>query len=362
MSADRILTRFETQEPACLLSVIVPARNEADCIAACLQSLADQSESIFALGPDWEILVVDDGSTDSTRAIAQSIANHRTGITLLDPNPLLPGWTGKANACFSAAQRARGQWLLFTDADTVHQPGSLRRALHEAEKYSVGLLSYSPRQLVSGLLQRALMPLVFAELALAYPPAKVSDPALRLVAANGQFMLFRSSAYQEIGGHAAVRNSILEDVELASIIKHRKLGLRFRTAPDALATRMYRSTSAMIEGWTKNLALLFGNCLSLAAWRILDLVLLLLLPTLAVLYWHAPVRGLPWFTAGFLIALLWIRTIVRFYARVLKSHFSPIDCALTPLALPLFAAILTQSWFLHRVRHSVSWKGREYNT
>ncbi len=362
MSADRIPMPIEATSPTCLLSVVVPARNEADCIAACLQSLANQSESIFALGTDWEILLVDDGSTDSTRAIAESIARSRPGITLLDPDPLQPGWTGKANACHTAAQRARGQWLLFTDADTVHQPGSLRRALHEAEKHSVGLLSYSPRQLVSGLLQRALMPLVFAELALAYPPAKVSDPALRLAAANGQFMLFHASAYREIGGHAAVRNSILEDVELASLIKRRKLGLRFRTAPEALATRMYRTTSAMIEGWTKNLALLFDNCLSLAAWRILDLVLLILLPILAALYWHATVRGLPWFTAGFLIALLWLRTLVRFYARVFKSHFSPVDCTLSPLALPLFAAILIRSWTLHRVRHSVSWKGREYKT
>lgn len=362
MSADCIPTPIETASPTCLLSVIVPARNEADCIAACLRSLIAQSESIFALGADWELLVVDDDSTDSTRAIAQSLAQTTPGLTILTPDPLTPGWTGKANACHTAAQRARGQWLLFTDADTIHEPGSLRRALHEAEKHAVGLLSYSPRQLVSGLLQRALMPLVFAELALAYPPAKVSDPALRLAAANGQFLLFRASAYREIGGHAAVRNSILEDVELASLIKRRKLGLRFRTAPDALATRMYRTTPAMIEGWTKNLALLFGNCLALAAWRLLDLALLILLPILAALYWHATVRGLPWFTAGFLIALLWLRTLWRFYARVAKSHFSPLDCALAPLALPLFAAILVRSWFLHRLRRSVSWKGREYNT
>ncbi len=358
MSTERILTPTETLTSPCLLSVIVPARNEADCIAACLHSLVGQSESIFALGVDWELLLVDDGSTDATRSIAQSIP----GVTLLDVDPLPTGWTGKANACHSAAQRARGEWLLFTDADTVHQPGSLRRALHEAEKHSVGLLSYSPHQLVSGLAQRALMPLVFAELALAYPPAKVSDPALRLAAANGQFMLFRATAYREIGGHAAVRSSILEDVELASIIKRRKLGLRFRTAPDALATRMYRTNAAMIEGWTKNLALLFGNCLTLAAWRVLDLVLLLLLPILAALYWHSAIRGVPWFTAGFLIALLDLRTLWRFYARVAKSHFSVFDCALSPLALPLFASILTRSWLLHRVRHSVSWKGRTYPT
>ena len=360
MSADRIPMPIEATSPTCLLSVVVPARNEADCIAACLQSLANQSESIFALGTDWEILLVDDGSTDSTRAIAESIARSRPGITLLDPDPLQPGWTGKANACHTAAQRARGQWLLFTDADTVHQPGSLRRALHEAEKHSVGLLSYSPRQLTSGLWQRALMPLVFSELALAWPPAKVSDPTLRLAAANGQFLLFRASAYREIGGHAAVHGSILEDVELAMLIKRRKLGLRFRYAPDALSTRMYRTTAAMLEGWTKNLALLFGNCLTLAAWRLLDLSLLLLLPILAAFYWHSTMRGVPWFTAGFLIALLWLRTLWRFYARTARSNFPLRDCLLSPLALPLFAALLARSWHLHRLGRAIPWKGRKY--
>ena len=165
------------------LTVIVPARNEADCIGACLNSLVSQSEDFFALGRDWEILVVDDGSTDQTRKIALSIP----GVTVIDPNlvngKLEKGWTGKANACWTAAQQARGRWLLFTDADTVHESGNLRRAIHEAEKYQVGMLSYSPRQLVSGLWQRALMPLVFCELALAYPPEKVSNPELRIAAA-----------------------------------------------------------------------------------------------------------------------------------------------------------------------------------
>ncbi len=342
--------------PGFLLTVIVPARNEEDCLGACLESLTAQSEEIFALGRDWELLVVDDGSTDGTRAIAAAFP----GVTLLSPGKLEKGWTGKANACWTAAQQARGKWLLFTDADTVHEPGNLRRAIHEAEKYKVGVLSYSPRQQVAGFLQRALMPLVFSELALAYPPEKVSNPELRIAAANGQFLLASREAYKALGGHASVKGEILEDVELAFLAKRRKLGLRFRYAADALSTRMYRTTGAMVEGWSKNLALLFGNALILALWRLLDILLLIGLPLLAWKFWNYGVQLVPWFTAGWLLTLVWLRNLWRFYARVAKSNFPATDCALTPLALPLFVALLYRSWFQNRVLHRVTWKGRTY--
>lgn len=338
------------------LSVIVPARNEEDCLGACLESLVSQSTEFFQLGRDWELLVVDDGSTDRTRSIAGSFPR----VTVLTPQKLEKGWTGKANACWTAAERARGRWLLFTDADTIHEPGNLRRAIHEAEKYNVGVLSYAPKQLVSGLWQRALMPLVFCELALAYPPEKVSNPELRIAAANGQFLLVKRDAYGALGGHAAVKGNILEDVELAFLAKRRKVGLRFRYAPDALSTRMYRTVGAMVEGWTKNLALLFGNCMILAAWRALEVFLLVGVPILAWRYWNYDVWQLPWFTAGVLLLLVWVRIVWRFYARVAKSNFPAVDCILSPLALPLFVVLLYRSWFQNKILRRVSWKGRSY--
>jgi hypothetical protein len=226
------------------------------------------------------------------------------------------------------------------------------------------MLSYSPRQLVSGLAQRSLMPLVFCELALAYPPAKVSDPNQRIAAANGQFLLVEREAYRRLGGHASVKDDVLEDVELAFLAKRRKVGLRFRYAADAVATRMYRNNRAMIEGWTKNLALLFANSLVLAMWRALDIVLLLGLPVLAVELWDSRLaaHSLEWLGAGWVLALLWVRTVFRFYARVAKSNFPFADCALAPLGLPLFVVLLYKSWFQHRVLKQVSWKGREYRT
>ena len=353
-------TLFDQPEPENLLelTVIVPARNEEECLAACLESLVSQSEPVFELGKDWELIVVDDHSTDHTAEIARGFA----GVTLIEAGKLESGWTGKNNAVWTAARRARGRWLLFTDADTIHEPGNLHRAMHEAARHNAGMLSYSPRQIVSGLAQRSLMPLVFSELALAYPPAKVSDPKERLAAANGQFLLVEREAYRRLGGHAAVANMVLEDVELAFLAKRRRVGLRFRYAADAVSTRMYRSTAAMFEGWTKNLALLFNNCLALALWRALDIALLALLPVLAIALWSARFtpHSLQWLGAGWVLALLWARNLFRFYARVAKSNFPFLECAISPLGLPLFVALLYRSWFQHRILKRVSWKGRSY--
>ena len=356
----RAATVYDQPEPEELLelTVIIPARNEEECLGACLQSLVAQSETAFELGRDWELIVVDDHSTDRTAEIARSFA----GVTVMEAGKLEPGWTGKANAIWTAARKARGRWLLFTDADTVHEPGNLHRAMHEAVRHKAGMLSYSPRQIVSGLTQRTLMPLIFSELAMAYPPAKVSAPNQRIAAANGQFLLVEREAYRRLGGHAAVAGDVLEDVQLAFMAKRRKVGLRFRYAEDALATRMYRTTAAMMEGWTKNLALLFDNALATALWRALDIALLVGLPWLAYGLWNArfAAHSLQWLGAGWVLMLLWVRNLFRFYGRVAKSNFPFVDCALSPLGLPLFVVLLYRSWFEHRILKRVSWKGRTY--
>jgi glycosyltransferase involved in cell wall biosynthesis len=353
-------TVYDQPEPTELmeLTVIIPARNEEECLGACLESLVSQSEKVFELGRDWELIVVDDHSTDRTTEIARGFA----GVTVMEAAKLEDGWTGKNNAIWTAAKKARGRWLLFADADTTHEPGKLHRALHEASRHKVGVLSYSPRQIVSGLWQRSLMPLIFCELALSYPPAKVSDPGERIAAANGQFLLIEREAYRRLGGHAMVAEKILEDVELAFHAKRRKIGLRFRYAEDAVSTRMYRTTAAMVEGWTKNLALLFDNCLALALWRVLDIFLLIVLPILAAELWNARLfaHSAQWLAAGWVLGLLWVRNLFRFYGRVAKSNFSFVDCAISPLGLPLLIWLLYRSWFQHRILKRLSWKGRSY--
>ena len=348
-----------------ILSVMIPARNEEDCLGECLRSLVVQEEDGWRLGADWEILVINDASTDRTREIADAFA----GVTVMEAPRLEKGWTGKANACWGAAQKARGTWLLFTDADTIHEPGRLRLAIIEAERHGAGMLSYSPRQIVRGLAQRALMPLVFSDLAATYTPAKVSDPATRVAAANGQFLLVRRDVYDAIGGHAAVKAMVLEDVELASLVKRRKLGLRFRYAPEAVAARMYRTFGAMVEGWTKNLALLFANAPMLAVVKLLQLGVLVGVPALIGFLWwmrrahpamNTGVLGTPMATAA--LALVAVRALWGLYARVAKSNFPFRDCVLAPLGIPLYAWLLWRSWFRVTVVKQVVWKGRDVKT
>jgi glycosyltransferase involved in cell wall biosynthesis len=341
------------------LSVIVPARNEERSLPECLASLVAQSERGFALGQQWELLLVDDESTDRTGEIAADVAAAHAGVTVLHPPALdlseLGGFTGKNNACWAGAQAAKGRWLLFTDADTIHEPGDLSRSMREAEKHRASLLSYSPRQIVTGFWQRAVMPLVFSELASVYPPKQVNDPGSRIAAANGQYLLVEAEAYFAVGGHRAIGKEVLEDVALARRIKRVKRNLRFRYAPDALAARMYRTLPEMIEGWTKNLALLFPSPLSLAAWRVFDLVLFFGIPWLAysLPYIGDLRRGL--------LLLVWLRTLWRFYARVARSNFPALDCAISIVGIPLFVYLLVRSVVDHRINKSVTWKGRRYS-
>jgi glycosyltransferase involved in cell wall biosynthesis len=247
----------EHSSQAAKVSVIVPARNEESCLGDCLSSLVAQT------GVNFEITVVDDNSTDRTGEIARSFP----GVRVVEAGPLPPGWCGKSNAAWAGAQHARGEWLLFTDADTVHKPGSLARSVAEAQEHGAALLSYSPEQEIHGLLQMAVMPVIFAELACTYRPGEVCDPASAAAAANGQYLLVSREAYDAVGGHAAVATKLLDDVELARTVKQSGRKLRFRFGGDTVRTHMYRSVSQMVEGWTKNLALLFKHPVRLALLR-----------------------------------------------------------------------------------------------
>jgi glycosyltransferase involved in cell wall biosynthesis len=339
---DSVAGRAEASAPA--VSVIVPARNEEECLWACLDSLVGQG------GVSFEIVVVDDGSTDRTREIAESFA----GVRVVDAGPLPAGWSGKNNALTAGARLARGEWLLFTDADTVHCAGSLAGALAEARAQGAALLSYSPEQEVHGFWERAVMPVIFAELAGRYRPAEVSDPASNVAAANGQYILVLRSAYEAVGGHAAIAGDLLEDVALARAVKRSGRKIFFRFGGDAVRTRMYRSFGQMREGWTKNLALLFPSPLRLAVVRLLEFGLIVGSGVVAGRLGAKDRVGAA-LAMGVLCAIFY----GLFLKRIRRAHFSWVSNVLAVVGLPMFSYLLVRSKVAHR-EGRVSWKGREY--
>jgi glycosyltransferase involved in cell wall biosynthesis len=359
------MTATETAANHPQVSVIVPARNEEACLGTCLESLVAQR------GVTFEILVVDDHSTDRTREIASSFP----AVRVIEAGPLPSGWTGKNNAVATGACEAKGDWLLFTDADTVHILGSLARALKEAEENGAALLSYSPEQIAVTFWEMATLPVVFAELAREYPPSKVSDPNSPAAAANGQYILIKREAYDAVGGHAAVAQDILEDVALARAVKRSGRKIRFRYAADAVRTRMYRNFAQLREGWTKNLALLFPN----SGWLAVKSLLLwvfgwgpflstMLLPAAAGITAHigslSSIHGAFVILVGVVKHWWWnpieVAGLLSIGARLRRANFTwDMEILGGLFGMPMFAYLLLRSKRAH-ARGNVPWKGRTY--
>ena len=318
------------------VSIIIPARNEESCLRECLETVTGQDV--------MEVIVVDDHSTDRTRAVAESVA----GVRVIFAPELPAGWSGKCNACAAGAREAKGKWLLFTDADTVHLPGSLARAVAVAEREELGLLSYSPEQIVETIGEKLVQPLVFAELASEFRPSDVNDPRLPAAAANGQFLLISREAYDAIGGHEAVATEVLEDVAIAKLVKAAGYRIRLKHGAGEVRTRMYRSFGQLVEGWTKNLALLFDNAPGLAMLRALEFTALVVTLVLAVV-------------SNSLVGAIGVAIIYgNFLRRIIKAHFGLVPTLLSVFGLPIFAILLVRSHIHTHVLKKVRWKGRDY--
>jgi chlorobactene glucosyltransferase len=231
-----------------MVSILVPARNEEENIHRCIQSLLAQDY------PSFEVLVLDDQSTDGTLSILQEIACAHPRLSILTGSPAPEGQMGKNWACTQLAQQAQGDLLFFTDADTNHQPQTLRQTVTTLLGEQADLLTGYPRQLVQSWGERLLVPffswafLCFTPLWLAY---RLRTPSLS--SAVGQMMLFRREAYRAIGGHAGLGMTFVEDLALAKKIK--ASGLRWRVAgvTDLISCRMYHQSQEAYHGFTKNL-------------------------------------------------------------------------------------------------------------
>jgi hypothetical protein len=223
--------------------------------------------------------------------------------------------------------------------------------LDEAQKERADLLSYSPEQVVVTVAERAVMPVIFAELAAQYPPQKVREPSSGIAAANGQYILVRRAAYEAVGGHAAVGTAILEDVALARLFRNAAQRLHFRYGGDAVRTRMYRNWAQLREGWTKNLALLFPQPEFLAFQSLF--VWFAAWGALGIAVSGAASRHFVW-TA---FAVLWLLV----YRRIRAAHFATANNLIAiAFGLPMFAYLLIRSKKAH-ANGQVSWKGRAYS-
>lgn len=338
-----------------MVSAIVPARNEEASIARAVESIAAQPEV-------GEVIAVNDQSTDRTGEILAELAARIPNLRILGTDNLPSGWTGKNYALSIGAAAATGKWLLFTDADTYHLPGSTARALEDAAKHNAALVSYSPEQEMETFWEKALISLVYWRLSRKFQFQRINNRELPDAAANGQFLLISHDAYNAVGRHRSVASDMVEDVALAKRVKSAGYRIYFAPGFNIVRTRMYRSFRAMWEGWTKNLyPLTAGSIQSMT----LELVRILPVPEFAVLalmwaYLHR-IYGVPdFFLAVFLLIALFERQIGYAVDSQRKGNrFPPAFIKYYGVGVWLYCAALVQSWWKN-THAGVPWKGRTY--
>lgn len=331
----------EDRRQGVLISAIIPARDEEQNIAGCVRSLAQQTEIA-------EIIVVNDQSADGTAAALQALGEEIPRLRVVETHELPMGWVGKNHAAWLGAAEARGEWLLFTDADVRHLEGSARKALADAQRTGAALVSYSPDQEMGTWSERALTPFVFVRLAAQFSYQAASDPNSKTAAANGQLLMIQREAYEAIGGHSAVRGEVLEDVALARRVKESGRRIYFARGVGIARTRMYRGFGELWRGWTKNLYPLLGGMKG-AIFEVTQALLWLLLILLGL-------SGMSRVALAAGTGLLVLQHVQ--YGRELRRNRYPMRGILyfTAGAL-LYAAVTCNSVVAHRIG-MVEWKRR----
>lgn len=335
-----------------LVSILVPARNEGKNIEGCVRSLLGQDY------PNFELMVLDDHSEDKTSEILEKIAAEDSRLEILKGEDLPVGWLGKCFACQQLAAVSSGEYLLFTDADTAHAPGTVAAAMAAMEADNADLLTLITRLEMKTWSEKLILPLIhFIALAhLPFPWIKLlSHPILSV--GNGQFMFFRRQVYDVIGGHKSVRSALVEDVWLARRVKAFKYTVSMRDGSGMVSCRMYRDFGEVWEGFSKNIFAGFNYSLMgwfamlifLAAVYVLPPSLLIadLLRRRAVWDWFYPA------VETFLVIAMRILLAFRFRLGILSSFFHPLGMAcLLVIAVNSARCILAGKGAL--------WKGRTY--
>jgi chlorobactene glucosyltransferase len=334
--------RRETIEEEKWITVCIPARNEEANIPVLLEALERQ---------DWtslDVLILDDESSDDTAALVEAACLRWSAVSLVKGTPLPDGWTGKNWACHQLSERARGDVFLFMDADVRPEPSALRRTLEAMHAYRADVLSAFPRQLLRGMASRLIVP-VMDVLLYAFLPLQLVHRTRfpSLSAANGQWIAFTRDAYRRVGGHAAVRSEIVEDIRLAQ--RSKRLGLRMLllSGIGAVDCRMYSSGREVLEGFSKNFFAAFGfNAAAFGAAQVL-LLALFVLPYIALVASPSMLA-----TAIVLLNLL-LRS-----ALALRLKHGVATVLLHPLGILAAVAIGLHAVWQRYARGAVRWKER----
>ena len=357
---DIVVQPGNPSQDAPLISVCVPARNEERNIGRCVEALLAQTY------PNFEVIVLDDRSMDSTPKILSELSASDSRINVIGGSDLPSGWAGKPHALTQAVAAARGEWLCFVDADTFVMPETLAAVYAKAIETEADLFTIMTRQIMLTFWERTVLPLVMLALSVGFSPRKVNNPQRKDAIANGQFIFIKRSVYEAVGGHEAIKGSIVEDKDLAVLVKGKGYRLVVADGRKVASTRMYTSLAEMWEGWTKNIFLglkddrgllllgVFGAFLAftaallLPAWVIWGVVL-----TVA----GSGVEG----SVVLIEALLLWAYLIFWRVRASRGMGIPGWYALTtPIGAGVFAAMmLTSAWNVLSGK-GVTWKGRTY--
>ncbi len=345
------------------ISVVIPARNEETKIGRLLESLAKQDY------PHFEVVVVNDRSTDRTGDIIADYAQKYERIKLVQGSDAPPGWIGKCNAILHAvskvSKKGDDQWYIFTDADTYHHPNSLKDAVSYALENNLDLLSFIPVQELGSFPERLVMPVLLSGFLLGDPFHTVNDQEAERAYAYGQYIICKRKSYEAMGGHESVRDEIVEDHAIARVFKERGFKIGVADGKSLYSVRMYTDLKSMWLGWTKNLYSLIDS-------KISNLVFLLFLLNTVVVF---PLFELAWVIAEWtqgevntnlirLTALVAVQYITLFlWYKQCSEHHRGIDWRhffLTPFGTLTLSFLYMHSAYLVLFGEEVNWKGRRY--
>lgn len=342
--------------PADSVTVIVPARNEARNIEKCLDGLVAQDYPRSQLC----IIVVDDGSEDGTGEIVLRVARNDGRVRLIEGSALPEGWLGKPHACWQGAENGDGDWLCFIDADTKAESPLIRTAVNVARSRQLDLLSLQPFQELVSPWERLILPAGFFFIAFTQDLRRTNDPGLPDASVNGQFLLIRRAAYEQVGGHAAVRDAVGEDSALAGLLKRSGHPISVLGTEGLLRTRMYSSFHPLWEGMARQAALLLPSAAALLVVALAALVLAWAPVTLLVWGGLGLARGTAPAVAGFALALLGSLALLGTHIGAARYFRIPFGYGLLfPLAYTLGAGIALYT-VVQLGRRQVRWKGRVY--